>query len=308
VLLYTIADLKDLEKQAAIRFPDQSIIKKTYQALVNYLQLPEGLGEDQFFDFDLKEFCQRFKLEIQQTVYALKALEQEDLISYAEQIFLPSSVQFTLNGDALLEWQKQYPQTEALIKILLRSYGGIIDQPTSISEKQISVALKLNTEVLKRQLQFLHAAGVLSYQAQKEKPQISFIQERPRTSNLSINSVNYRKRKRSYEVRLQTMLDYAREKTKCRQSFIAEYFTSSTLPDCMVCDNCINQRKSPVTRQEFDDIVARLLGLLDQKPKAIQDILPLLPDINKEKTWAVIDALVGENKLKVDRTGKISRG
>lgn len=308
VLLYTIADLKDLEKQAAIRFPDQSIIKKTYQALVNYLQLPEGLGEDQFFDFDLKEFCQRFKLEIQQTVYALKALEQEDLISYAEQIFLPSSVQFTLKGDALLEWQKQYPQTEALIKILLRSYGGIIDQPTSISEKQISVALKLNTEVLKRQLQFLHAAGVLSYQAQKEKPQISFIQERPRTSNLSINSVNYRKRKRSYEVRLQTMLDYAREKTKCRQSFIAEYFTSSTLPDCMVCDNCINQRKSPVTRQEFDDIVARLLGLLDQKPKAIQDILPLLPDINKEKTWAVIDALVGENKLKVDRTGKISRG
>jgi len=308
VLLYTIADLKDLEKQAAIRFPDQSIIKKTYQALVNYLQLPEGLGEDQFFDFDLKEFCQRFKLEIQQTVYALKALEQEDLISYAEQIFLPSSVQFTLKGNALLEWQKQYPQTEALIKILLRSYGGIIDQPTSISEKQISVALKLNTEVLKRQLQFLHAAGVLSYQAQKEKPQISFIQERPRTSNLSINSVNYRKRKRSYEVRLQTMLDYAREKTKCRQSFIAEYFTSSTLPDCMVCDNCINQRKSPVTRQEFDDIVARLLGLLDQKPKAIQDILPLLPDINKEKTWAVIDALVGENKLKVDRTGKISRG
>jgi ATP-dependent DNA helicase RecQ len=78
VLLYTIADLKDLEKQAAIRFPDQSIIKKTYQALVNYLQLPEGLGEDQFFDFDLKEFCQRFKLEIQQTVYALKALEQEN--------------------------------------------------------------------------------------------------------------------------------------------------------------------------------------------------------------------------------------
>jgi len=308
VLLYTIADLKDLEKQAAIRFPDQSIIKKTYQALVNYLQLPEGLGEDQFFDFDLKEFCQRFKLEIQQTVYALKALEQEDLISYAEQIFLPSSVQFTLKGDALLEWQKQYPQTEALIKILLRSYGGIIDQPTSISEKQISVALKLNTEVLKRQLQFLHAAGVLSYQAQKEKPQISFIQERPRTSNLSINSVNYRKRKRSYEVRLQTMLDYAREKTKCRQSFIAEYFTSSTLPDCMVCDNCINQRKSPVTRQEFDDIVARLLGLIVQKPKAIQEILPLLPDINKEKTWAVIDELVGENKLKVDRTGKISRG
>jgi ATP-dependent DNA helicase RecQ len=308
VLLHTAADLKDLEKQAAIRFPEQATIKKVYQALVNYLQLPEGLGEDQFFEFDLKEFCQRFKLETQQTIYALKALEQEDLISYAEQIFLPPTVQFTLAGDGLLDWQKQYPKTEPLIKILLRSYGGIMDQPTAISEKQIGSGLKLNPEVLKKQLQFLNTAGVLNYLPQKEKPQIRFIHERPSTANLSINSANYRKRKRSYELRLQTMLSYAKEKRECRQSFIANYFTSAGLPDCNVCDNCINQRKSPVSRKEFDEIVNRILEMIDEKPKAIHEILPLLPNFDKEKTWAVIDALVGENRLKVDRAGKISRG
>jgi len=308
VLLYTAVDLKDLEKQAAIRFPEQATIKKVYQALVNYLQLPEGLGEDQFFEFDLKEFCQRFKLVTQQTIYALKALEQEDLISYAEQIFLPPTVQFTLGGEGLLNWQKQFPKTEPLIKMLLRSYGGIMDQPTAISEKQIGGGLKLNTEVLRKQLQFLNTAGVLNYQPQKEKPQIRFIHERPSTANLSINSVNYRKRKRSYELRLHTMLSYAREKTDCRQSFIANYFTSAGLPDCNVCDNCINHRKSPVSRKEFDEIVIRILEMIDEKPKAIHEILPLLPNFNKEKTWAVIDALVGEDRLKVDRAGRISRG
>jgi hypothetical protein len=48
--------------------------------------------------------------------------------------------------------------------------------------------------------------------------------------------------------------------------------------------------------------------MIDEKPKAIHEILPLLPNFNKEKTWAVIDALVGEDRLKVDRAGRISRG
>ena len=75
----------------------------------------------------------------------------------------------------MLNWQKQFPKTEPLIKMLLRSYGGIMDQPTAISEKQIGGGLKLNTEVLRKQLQFLNTAGVLNYQPQKEKPQIRFI-------------------------------------------------------------------------------------------------------------------------------------
>jgi hypothetical protein len=31
---------------------------------MNYLQLPSGAGEGQYYDFDLTDFCQRFELEI----------------------------------------------------------------------------------------------------------------------------------------------------------------------------------------------------------------------------------------------------
>ena len=45
VLLYDQKELTELEMQPAIRFPGISEIRKVYQAIVNYLQIPSGIGE-----------------------------------------------------------------------------------------------------------------------------------------------------------------------------------------------------------------------------------------------------------------------
>ena len=306
VLLYAGRDLDDLENQSSTKFPEISTIRKIYQCLVNFFQLPAGAGEDQYFDFDLKEFCQRFKLGTQQVIYSIKALEQEDLLSYAEQIFLPATVQFRVSGEQIFEWEKQLPQSEPLIKILLRTYGGIMDQPTPISEKQIAGGLRTSLDIVKSQLLILHQRGLLAYQPQKERPQIQFIHGRPRAENIGIHSGNYRKRKKAFESRLRTILDFAKDRGRCRQMIIAGYFTGENLTPCGICDNCIDSKKNPLTQSEFTQIAERIFDAIATRPIEIAQLLPLLPDIRKEKTWTVIDLLVEENKVVVDSEGRIS--
>jgi len=80
-------DLASLASMPDKRYPPIQSIKKVYQALANYLQLPVGLGEGQYFDFDLARFCENFQLDSQLVMAVLKILEQEGHCSFAEKNF-----------------------------------------------------------------------------------------------------------------------------------------------------------------------------------------------------------------------------
>ncbi len=94
VLLYSEAELESLKKQIEIRFPSNEVIKKVYGSLCNFLQLPANSGEGCSYDFDLNTFAKNFKLDAYTVNSVLKILEQEELITYNEQFFMPSTVNF----------------------------------------------------------------------------------------------------------------------------------------------------------------------------------------------------------------------
>ncbi len=64
----------------------------------------------------------------------MKILEQEDLITYSEQFFMPSTVEFSVDKDHLNDFEKSHPQYAEVVKGLLRSYDGIFDFPSFINE------------------------------------------------------------------------------------------------------------------------------------------------------------------------------
>ena len=64
VLLATKADITKARNLHETRFPAIPIIKSIYQYLANYLQLPVGIGEGGYYDFNLLEFCNNFKSKI----------------------------------------------------------------------------------------------------------------------------------------------------------------------------------------------------------------------------------------------------
>ncbi|WP_421019889.1 helicase-related protein, partial [Klebsiella pneumoniae] len=77
VLLYQQKDIIELMKNAQRKFPTIKTIREVYQAIADYLQIPVGIGEGIYYDFDISVFIKRFKLEAVVVMNVLKVLEQE---------------------------------------------------------------------------------------------------------------------------------------------------------------------------------------------------------------------------------------
>lgn len=304
VLLYTQVELEELKALPEIKYPDVAQIKKVYQALANYLQIPVGNGEGMYYDFNLNEFVLNFKLDIFLVINAIKALEQEDVLSFNEQVFLPSKLSFTCTKEQLIAFETSHPELEVLIKYLLRSYEGIFDNEVSINEKLLSRLTQLTAEELSKQLKQLEAFGIVKYQPQKETPQIFFMQGRAPAEHLTFNQKDYLKRKQQYQLRIDAMERYILLTSNCRSQYIGNYFGDLTMRKCGYCDICLRQKNIPLTKEEFTSISDRILLSINGSTD-IKQVLDQLSGIKKEKIWKVLDYMQDEQLIKVNEEGLI---
>ena len=303
VLLYDDNDITELEGLAAIRYPSLDDIKNVYQSVANYLQIPAGTGEGNYFDFDISDFVKKFKLNTHTAIYSLKALEQDSWLSLNEQVFLPSKIKFTTTKEALYDFERSHPELESAIKALLRGYEGIFDFPTSISEIVLIRLLKKDVEEIKKDLLKLDRFGVIHYEPQKDSPQLYFSRNRVKVEDLSINMDLYHKRKEKFVARVKNIVQYVQELVTCRSKMIGSYFGDNKLHNCKVCDNCLRQKKVHIDEKEFEKISNRIQTVLAPQPLPSKELMDQLGAIKKEKAWKVIEFLQAENKLEVDNAG-----
>lgn len=305
VLLYDEKELNELEEMVSLRFPSLKDIREVYQAISNYLQLPTGSGEGEYFDFDLADFIKKFKLNTQTVLYSLKALEQDGWMSFNEQVFMPSSVQFTADKESLYQFEREHPDLEPVIKTLLRSYEGIFDQASSVSEIQIAQLLKKEADEVKKRLMQLNASGIIEYIPRKDSPQLLLLRDRRKAEDITINMTAYNTRKEKFRLRVREMVRFVRETVACRSKIIGAYFGDSAMRSCGICDNCLHQKAVTLNKEEFDMIHSRIISITKDHPIAVKDLLGKLNDFKKDKAWKVIELLQAENKIRIDSNSKV---
>lgn len=306
VLLYQRQDIDDLKNMANIRFPSSDDIKKVYQGIANYLQIPADSGAGQYFNLDTSDFCKKFKLNNVTVLYAMKALEQEGWLSYNEQVFMSSTLQFTTNKKSLHDFEKSNPQLEKTIKIILRSYEGVFDFPTFISELFIAIQTKKDISEIKQQLAQLHQQGIVCYVPQKDSPQLFFLQNRIKLSDFFINTASYRTRKKIFLQRVAFIVKFIKESSVCRSKMIGNYFGDDTILDCGICDNCLSRKKMDLTKEDFEKISSIIKATVQHKSISTKELLQQLKGIKKEKIWKVLEFLQTENKIEIDKSGCVS--
>jgi ATP-dependent DNA helicase RecQ len=305
VLLFTKREYDELSGLSDLRFPTLSTIKKVYQALANYLQLPSGTGAGQYYDFELSEFTKRFSLSATTVQYVLKALEQEGWIEYNEQVFIPVRVQIIADRTQLEALATTHPDLDKLCKTLLRTYQGIYERPTGIAEKQVAFLLKKEPDQVAEWLLQLQKMGYIGYQPRKENPQLYFPIDRIKTEDLSLNNERYAARKKQADKSVNSMLYYASEQQQCRSKIVGAYFGDDTLPDCGICDNCLAKKQADLLPEEFAALQAHVLQLLKTRPLSTTALLRQLSSVGKEKARRVIDYLKAEEKISIDASGQI---
>ena len=305
VLFFSEQEINDLKKQSSIRFPDIQTIKNVYASLVNYFQLPTGSGEDVSFDFDINNFVKKFNLDAFTVNNVLKILEQEELISYSDQFFLPSTIVFTTEKAEMELFEKTYPQYDPVIKGLLRSYDGIFDYPSSINETYLSKFISIEKEKLTADLIEIKKMGIVDYTPQKENPQIKFLQNRVNTSDLLINQKNVLKRKHAFEKRLHAIIEYIRHQHTCRSKMIAAYFNDLNVKRCGICDNCLHEKNLTISKEEFEKIREGIKNLISVKPANSKQLIREMQGFKQNKILKILHFLQEENIVSITEDGFI---
>jgi ATP-dependent DNA helicase RecQ len=305
VLLATKADITKARKLHETRFPAIATIKTIYQSLANYLQLPVGIGEGGYYDFNLLEFCNNFKLDLAVVTQTLKVLEQEGHIQFSENIFLPTQVCFTTSKESLENFEQAYPAFEPLIKALLRTYQGIFDNRISVFEKRLGAICRLDVLGVQNQLQQLAAMGIIEYLPQKETPQIHFLVNRAPAAFLHIDQDLYLSKKEAFTTRINTLINFAINPGSCRSVFIGNYFGDTDKSSCGICDYCLAQKKIKLESAAFTSIEQQLYALLTTSPSPISQLLIAIGKEQEEEAWEVIRFLESENRLIMNENGTI---
>jgi ATP-dependent DNA helicase RecQ len=307
VLLYQPTDIAALQLLPQEKFPTFETIKQVYQAVADYLQIPVGIGEGNYYDFDLITFCNNFKLDYFTVINVLKILEQQGHLAFTENIFLPSQVEFTTDKYTINNVENVYPHLDAVMKTLLRTYEGVFEHRVSINEKLLAKIAKLPYEKIYADLKVLHGYGIIDYLPQKETPQIYFLLNRASTRHLQFNGEVYNQRKQLYEQRVAAMLNYIELKTDCRSKHISAYFGDATVKDCGICDNCLAKKSNEITTEEFKKIEAIIYAQILTNGIAIQLLMQRLKYIKKEKLHKVMEFLQSEKLIIVNELGIVKK-
>ena len=79
-ILYDKQDVIIAYKDLNDRFPSKVDLQNTYQKICDYLQIAVNTLPDEEFNFSIKDFCSKYKLDIKKTYNSIKFLENEELI------------------------------------------------------------------------------------------------------------------------------------------------------------------------------------------------------------------------------------
>ena len=297
VLVYNDNDLYNLSKLSDKRYPSITTIKEVYQSLVNYLQIAVGCGEGQSFDFNLEHFVTHFKIETNLAINVIKILEQEGHLVLSEGTLTPSSIQFLSDKETINSIEDSYPELGEVIKALMRSYSGILDNSVYISEKKLATLCGMQLEEFTGYLYKLESLGIIEYLPKKNSPQILFLLNRASASLLNINTIGYFERKKRFEERLSSMVEYIQKRDICRSLFLAKYFDAPG-EKCGVCDVCLQQKKTSVNMDDFEMIHESIMKQIPIGGVEIHTLLQM-NRFSREKFWKVFQYLEDQEIISV---------
>ena len=264
IILYTKADSTKLKKRVSDSFPKREFIKRVYEALGNYFQVAVGAGFGKVFDFTLHDFCKSFKFPQLQTHHALKILGLAGYIEYTEEIDSRSRLRFRIFRDELYSLRFDIDM-DSLIHTILRSYTGVFVDDVYIDESMLATRIGKSKQEVYEMLTTLSKLRYINYIPAKKTPFIIFTSSREENHFVSIPRLVYEERKKRFEHRIYSMIDYVERQDVCRSRILLIYFGESDAKDCGCCDVCLKRNEAGLTNYEFKEIEERLANFFKTK-------------------------------------------
>ena len=299
VILYTKTDRTTLHRRVVDTFPDKEYILNVYEHLQYYYQMAMGDGFQCVREFNLEEFCRKFKYFPVPVDSALKILTQAGYLEYTDEQDNASRILFTIRRDELYKLREMGTEAEALIQMILRSYTGVFTDYAYISEATLSVRTGLTREQIYNILVTLTKRRIVDYIPHKKTPYIIYTRERKELRFVHIPPAVYEERKARYEARIKAMEEYVISENVCRSRMLLRYFGEKNEHNCGQCDVCLSHRATDtLTGKSLEELKKKITELLAQKPHTPAEIAEKI-EAEKERVSEVIQYLLEEGEWKM---------
>ena len=275
IILHSKADSTTLRKRIPDNFPEKDYIRDVYEHLQYYYEMAMGDGRGCVREFDIEDFCRKFKYFPVPVDSALKILTQAGYLEYTDERDNASRLLFTVRREELYRLRELGDDTDRLIQAALRSYTGLFTDYAFISEDTLAVRAGLTHRQVYELLKELSRRRIVSYIPHKKTPYIIYTRERVESERLNIPPAVYEERKVRYEQRIKAMLDYVANDTACRSRMLLHYFGEQNEHDCGQCDTCIELRKQ--TEARTAGLSERIRQCLDSQPLTPADLAAQIP-------------------------------
>lgn len=280
VLMYQQADREKLWADFMASFPPIPFIQQVYHHVGNYFQIAYGAGKGLFFDFDLVDFCKRYKIDILPTMSALKFLERDRWIAVSEAVFIPSRFKFEIDYQELYKFQVQSAKYDPLIKLILRTTGGAFDFYIPINEYELAKKLRVSYDAIVGMLRGLQQLEIASYLPKTDAPQLEFLQARVDYKHLFIDTAFIEERKRIKEEQIKAIYAYLDTKV-CRSMTLQTYFGEQEDTVCGVCDLCLVRQHREGIHEKLQTEIKTALLAGEKDIKQLVDELTLGDDATR---------------------------
>ena len=300
VILYATSDKTTLHKRVADTFPEKEYILNVYEHLQYYYQMAMGDGFQCVREFNLEEFCRKFKYFPVPVDSALRILTQAGYLEYTDEQDNSSRIFFTIRRDELYKLHEMGKEAEMLIQAILRSYTGVFTDYAYISEESLAVRTGLTRQQIYTILVTLTKRRIVDYIPHKKTPYIIYTRERMELHDVHIPTSVYEDRKSRYEARIKAMEEYVTTENICRSRMLLRYFGEKNEHNCKQCDVCLSRHATDhLSETSFEELKRQILFILNKNKLTPADIANQI-EAGKEDTGEAIHYLLEEGVLKIE--------
>lgn len=268
-LLTGPGDLKKMEERLTGSYPSLDHVRKVYQAFADTHGIALGSGLLETYPVDTRALAARTGLPPLTITHALKALELDGKLVLSEGVRSPSRA--LIIADQRLVYGKRVNDGRhgPLLEALLRTYGGLFEEPVLIDELRLAKGLKWASETVVKRLQELDQQKVITYKQRSDAPTATLLVPRADAQRMVLDPAALAVRKQRAADRMNAMIAFVNEIGECRARRLIRYFGEEVDNDCGTCDVCQQKLAYPKSG-DANSNVAEPLGLSPEAAKAFR--------------------------------------
>ncbi|WP_139959151.1 RecQ family ATP-dependent DNA helicase [Flavicella sediminum] len=284
---------RNQEQQLSIDF-----IKQVYFKLNQFFVIGVGELPLKSYEFNLSEFCHKYKFPLVNTYTTIKTLALENILDFQEGFQKKTILKFISSSAHVLEYSEQFPKRGKLIKTILRSHGGLFENFVSIDIYSLSKKISSTKVEVQQILEKLQTDGIVLYKPASTSASIQFLV--PREDNRTINKVskNIETRQLNKLKKAERFVEFIENNDTCRSVQLLTYFEESKLSNCGICDVCLAGKKEKP--QIAIATKKQLLALLSQEELSSKEI-SLRIDSKESIILRTLQELLEENIIQLTK-------